>query len=224
MKRLARWLLNFAATVSLGLCIATMLLWAATRASMMGLRVYFGQTLVAIFVLDGRAGVAWTDVLYLGGRSNSSQSWFALHHDWHYWTHHDPAELHQMQRPKYGFGGFGYGFAIDPSIFQTGDPRKDLALREAAAGKIRSSTTRWAQLRLQIPNPREPRMLQAPLWFIAIILSLMPAKATIVLVRERKRVLDRCCPTCEYDLRATPDRCPECGTIPTLGKGARRIW
>jgi hypothetical protein len=53
-----------------------------------------------------------------------------------------------------------------------------------------------------------------PLWFPAFLLGLFPA----ILFFRRRGKSDRSstgiCQVCGYDLRATPDRCPECGTVP----------
>ena len=47
-----------------------------------------------------------------------------------------------------------------------------------------------------------------PYWFLIILFFLLPA----LRLWHRTRRQPGLCRTCGYDLRATPDRCPECGT------------
>ena len=55
--------------------------------------------------------------------------------------------------------------------------------------------------------------VRAPMWFPLSFVATLPAMRFIVFLlrrRGRSRALGLC-PACGYDLRATPDRCPECG-------------
>jgi hypothetical protein len=55
-------------------------------------------------------------------------------------------------------------------------------------------------------------------WVLAIVFGILPGIKTLNLVlasqRRRYRRSHGLCLVCGYDLRATPDRCPECGTVP----------
>lgn len=64
--------------------------------------------------------------------------------------------------------------------------------------------------------PKWAALLRLPYWIICPLLACLPGW-WLVRTKSRRRGL---CPTCGYDLRATPDRCPECGTVPKPAQSA----
>lgn len=66
------------------------------------------------------------------------------------------------------------------------------------------------------------RNLAVPTWLLLLISAILPALWTIITfraVRRRRRAARlHLCPHCSYDLRASTDRCPECGTLIPVAK------
>jgi predicted amidophosphoribosyltransferase len=56
--------------------------------------------------------------------------------------------------------------------------------------------------------------IRIPLWFVEVLVLVLPLRWYAKLRRDRRRLRASLCPACGYDLRATPDRCPECGAVP----------
>ena len=67
-------------------------------------------------------------------------------------------------------------------------------------------------------------VVEMPYWPVALVTSVLPACLLLTTVRRRRRqrrLHAGLCPACGYDLRASPGRCPECGT-PTGAAAAGR--
>jgi hypothetical protein len=58
------------------------------------------------------------------------------------------------------------------------------------------------------------RRVEVPLWLLAVMFAVLPGIVFIPRVRRGRAVGPGTCRSCGYDLRATPGRCPECGTVP----------
>jgi hypothetical protein len=62
--------------------------------------------------------------------------------------------------------------------------------------------------------PFDHRFLASPYWFILLLTAIQPGARLVGWRRRARRLRMRpgLCRHCGYDCRATPNRCPECGT------------
>ncbi|HWB54303.1 MAG TPA: hypothetical protein VG722_08920 [Tepidisphaeraceae bacterium] len=93
-----------------------------------------------------------------------------------------PIDKHDISRH---FAGFGYGTF---TIFREGG-----AINSGLDGLWQANVTE----------------LYVPIWAL-IFIAAIPLIRSILIWRSTRKPGH--CPTCGYDLRATPDRCPECGS------------
>jgi hypothetical protein len=54
--------------------------------------------------------------------------------------------------------------------------------------------------------------LEVEFWLPIVLLTILPATWVFITARRRRAARDAC-PWCGYDLRATPEQCPECGKV-----------
>jgi hypothetical protein len=180
MKREGRWLFNFAAVVSLVLCVATMAMLVRSYVVSDTLKWQSKPDpgVNSVSVISDRGGmVVWRM------RENLAAS-----EDRFSWTRRDPEGYLAYSignRRRVGIQhqllGFGYLKDVPLSFF----------LYTSSSSAV--FAPHWAVLLVTATGPLFWLRSRAKFWS-----------------RRRRHQ----CLSCGYDLRATPDRCPECGAIP----------
>jgi hypothetical protein len=103
-----------------------------------------------------------------------------------------------------------YSDLVEEWVYSSGPPGDGSRYRETVSGRLGFAI-------YDTPSGGGDRI---PIWSVALATAILPGVYLMSLYRRRKLHAKGRCRACGYDLRATPDRCPECGAVPT-GEPAR---
>ncbi|MGE5611596.1 MAG: hypothetical protein ACM359_20265 [Bacillota bacterium] len=194
-KSIASWHpLRYVSAISLVLCIGAALLWV---------RSYWAAD-----------NIEWS----------VSQKYGRLYtHNGHIWVHQS-----QLYRADGNPGFFSSRFSYQTTQPATAAKEERELIRELEFNsRMRGTFVRKNHLGVQYMCYGRPPIkysttpftsyLSLPLWPFPLILAVIPTLHLSSLLYRRFRSRHRrsrgLCPTCGYDLRASQDRCPECGTL-----------
>jgi hypothetical protein len=187
MKRLRRIIFNGLTVLSLLLCLVTVILWVIASYRPRILTVANWQDEPRHLSLSVEAhGWVYDGIVWGSWRKEV-------------WGHQeDPASVLDPFRKSFSksFGPANTVFRTWDDHLITWDPPKDVSA---------SGSNTW-----HTDAVRFSRM--------TVTFCLLPFGWIVTRIVQSRRTARTarlgCCTTCGYDLRATPDRCPECGTMP----------
>jgi hypothetical protein len=184
MKRFRRWMFNGIAAFSLILFLAIAPLWAMSFFAENSLE-WFNDSQTQVDDFSIDSYRGEITVNRLVVLSPTRES--------------QPAQLHFRFKHLHPVARVSFLDLFSDITKQPGAPRARLAFRFLGVGLY------------SLGDPGDRMALFAlPMWLIALVSLPIPA----CWILRHRRSLPGYCAKCGYDLRATPDRCPECGTIP----------
>jgi hypothetical protein len=203
MKRLRRWLFNLAAFVSLGMSAAILGAWLLSYSGGQWLRVVrptSANSVEFLYAISCRGQIqvrSHRSSLFMSAppsRPVSVQQEYRRELGW------EGGRIDRSTPTGTNWGGYTelrpsfYGFGWDHESYAP--DRTSVLINHHVQNRIDGHT-----------------FVSIPHWFALLLATLLPIFRVAVLRRSRPRIRNGLCPVCGYDLRATPDRCPECGTV-----------
>jgi hypothetical protein len=212
VRRLVRILLNVATAVSLVIALAIPVLWWRS------FRTADNFNLAQVTLHGGTLTQRWYG-LYTGkGVLRYAELRMSTATDWLIERRLRFLDTSRGER----LGWRMYTQAADPEFAAGGDLDVEWKwLGVGLFGRVEDGSYAYPDGDRPVPPPdartrRVTRIVRVHFAPLLAAACLLPGIRLGRVLRRRRRRDPGVCPACGYDLRATPERCPECGTMPTV--------
>jgi hypothetical protein len=202
---MTRRLFTLMAVLSLLLCVATCVMWARSyyRADFLYHTTYADMRPTALGILDF-AGIVQCEIATDTDIHNtfpSGQGWSQVKSGgWDWGSASADADFFMLRFEGLSMGEIGIRTADAHFLgFARGRVAYPFSFGRHSGGP---------------PPDGVCRFVQFPHWALACLTGILPLRAGWRAYRRRRVSVRGRCSKCGYDLRATPGRCPQCGTVP----------